>query len=295
VSVLTEIAHGFRRNLLLIGGCYGVAEGCALATGAPPVPGDLAGIAVGAALSVLAYPSVHEPLLRRVTRRPRTTMTLEDWRQLREMERELDWELSEPPASVAESARPAPAAVECIRCGQARVTPVGGMCVPCRRQERRVMTATPIEPAGTALNGPGFLPAPMTGPGGRWRPLSELPEVKADGGIPAEPLIENMRRELEGHAPVTWDDVAYASEASEHFAALARVGRESCIVPARCPICAARALDTERELRAAIGLPDAGAHDYHIDSAGREWCRDGDDLWWIKPAPGAPWYRQNKA
>lgn len=52
------------------------------------------------------------------------------------------------------------------------------------------------------LDGAGSGPAaPMTGPGGRWRPLSELPEIRQAGdeteGIPAGPLIENMRRELE--------------------------------------------------------------------------------------------------
>jgi len=45
----------------------------------------------------------------------------------------------------------------------------------------------------------GTMPgAPMTGPGGRWRPLSELPEADAvPEGIPAAPLIEGMRQELE--------------------------------------------------------------------------------------------------
>jgi hypothetical protein len=36
----------------------------------------------------------------------------------------------------------------------------------------------------------------------------------------------------------TWDDVAYASEASEHFAQLTRVGRERCI--GFCPFCEER-------------------------------------------------------
>jgi hypothetical protein len=46
--------------------------------------------------------------------------------------------------------------------------------------------------------------APMTGPGGRWRPVSELPEVQqATEGIPAGPLIENMRQELEAQREVT--------------------------------------------------------------------------------------------
>jgi hypothetical protein len=51
--------------------------------------------------------------------------------------------------------------------------------------------------------------APMTGPGGRWHPVSELPEMRqaddrtATEGIPAGPLIENMRQELEAQREVT--------------------------------------------------------------------------------------------
>jgi hypothetical protein len=41
-------------------------------------------------------------------------------------------------------------------------------------------------------------------------------------------------------AKTAWDDVAYASEASQHFAALARVGREHCA--SYCPICLYRLL-----------------------------------------------------
>lgn len=98
------------------------------------------------------------------------------------------------------------------------------------------------------MSGPGFLSAPMTGPGGRWRPLSELPEVKADDGIPAEPLIENMRRELDAHAPsyakARSDREITAARAAIHFAALARVGLGSCI--SCCPICDKRWIEDER-------------------------------------------------
>lgn len=119
MSALTEILRGFRRNMLFVGGGFWVAEGCALATGANPVPGDLAGIAAGFTAAILAYPSVHEGILRHVARRPyHPPMTPEDYRRLREMEIELGWELSEPP--------------------------------------------------------PPAVGAPMTGPGGRWRPVSEL-------------------------------------------------------------------------------------------------------------------------
>lgn len=198
-----------------------------------------------------------------------------------------------------------PAACECTLCGRRYEARREGTCGPCRRQETRVLTANAqVSAPGTAAlsgtgslsarvtpggrdylpggvvirycaapgkrvvledEGAGSLSAPMTGPGGRWRPLSELPEVKAaehfadlaaEGresciipsecpmcaerdrrrepeGIPADRLIEGMRRELEASAP------AYAdARAAEHFAALARVGRESCI--GFCPICAER-------------------------------------------------------
>lgn len=35
-----------------------------------------------------------------------------------------------------------------------------------------------------------------------------------------------------------------------------------------------------------------GSHDRGTDSAGREWLRDKDDIWWIKPTADSPWYRQ---
>lgn len=98
MSVLPEILRGFRRNILFIGGGYWAAEGVALATGVNPVPGDLTGVALGAAAAVLAYPSVHEGILRRIACRPR--MTPEDYRQLRELEADLGWEPSEPCAPV---------------------------------------------------------------------------------------------------------------------------------------------------------------------------------------------------
>jgi hypothetical protein len=40
-------------------------------------------------------------------------------------------------------------------------------------------------------------------------------------------------------------------------------------------------------------VPPPGAHDLTFDSAGREWCRDADDLVWNKPTPDSPWFRQN--
>jgi len=109
--------------------------------------------------------SVRESVLRRVARRPyRPPLTPEDWRQLREMEIELGWEPSEPPATVAEPARPA-------RKGAPRAarededTPAGGTGGTGQIQ----ITYYPPETGS----------APMTGPGGRWHPVSELPEHDA--------------------------------------------------------------------------------------------------------------------
>ena len=141
---------------------------------------------------------------------------------------------------------------------------VAWVCPDCNAElpARWTLTATPSVSADPALSAAGSLSAPMTGPGGRWRPLSELPGMRQeDDGIPGGPLIEGMRRELEAErqrhreAKATWDDVAYASEASAHFAALARVGQEFC--PSYCPICAGR---LERLVRASILAvpPDLG-------------------------------------
>jgi len=58
----------------------------------------------------------------------------------------------------------------------------------------------------------------------------------------SDPEFDEFRHE--GDAPgslpskAAWADVAYASEASQHFAQLARVGREFCV--SYCPICSHR-------------------------------------------------------
>ncbi len=194
MSVLREILRNFRRNLLFIGGGWGIAEGCALAAGTSPVPGDLAGIALGAAASVLACRSVHEPLLRRVTHRPRRTMTPDDYRRLREMEIELGWEPSELPATLTELPPSSP----------------------------EPLTATPGVSAGPALSGTGSLSA-------KGRPVDS---VWSTGGSSRCicPACQQSMREGRGKVP---DAVA-----AEHFAQLARVGREHCL--SYCPICAER-------------------------------------------------------
>jgi hypothetical protein len=146
--------------------------------------------------------------------RPR--MTAEDYRRLRELEAELGWELTATPADVAdyrrlremeiglgwepgdppEPARPSlPVACECGKCD-------GSHEGPAMRWFRDTRRPDPVqgEPPAPAAG------APMTGPGGAWRPVSELFERDA--------------------------------RAAEHFAGLDRAGRESCIDP--CPFCAER-------------------------------------------------------
>jgi len=147
--------------------------------------------------------------------RPR--MTPEDWRQLREMEIELGWEPSEAPALEAGQTPPA------------KVT--GGTL--------------------TAFTGPlpdtAALSAPMTGPGGRWRPLSELlAENKAAGFTAAacdcggcgEASREFGRQLREQVIASQGIPLAWVTTADGHFAQLARVGRERCI--GFCPICSER-------------------------------------------------------
>jgi hypothetical protein len=103
--------------------------------------------------------------------RPR--MTPDDYQRLREMEIELGWEPSEPPAPEAELPAESPqAACDCGKCGE-YARHFGHPC-------EQVIASQGIPPAMApaamlALGGAGTLSAPMTGPGGRWRPLGELP------------------------------------------------------------------------------------------------------------------------
>jgi hypothetical protein len=250
-------------------------------------------------------------MLRRQERelsRPR--MTAEDYRHLRDMEIELGWEPSELPASVAKPKFPAPPAPRGCECPDEtrdtvwvhvpdRATWVASYCAACGRGTGALTSAGSVQPSGTAA-------------------------LSGTGTLSAKPA---------------WDDVAYPSEASQHFAQLAKVGRKYCL--SYCPICAERLdalmrasilavppdlgdsagdlrrdmrdlndldsirarrwLEMERNGRLVIrrGLPPSphmppGAIEGFRDSAGREWCRDADDLWWIKPVPDGPWHRQDK-
>jgi hypothetical protein len=154
---------------------------------------------IGLLALIVAQTRMLGTLRRRERELSRPRMTAEDYRRLREMEIELGWEPSEPPASVAEPAPTTretalPAACECGHCDGSHEAPA----MRWFRDTRRPLPGEPPAPeTGTA---------PMTGPGGRWRPVSELAE----------------------------HDV----KAAEHFAGLANVGRESCVDP--CPFCAER-------------------------------------------------------
>jgi hypothetical protein len=167
--------------------------------------------AVIACLALIAWQTRMIGTLRQRERelsRPR--MTPEDYRRLREMEIELGWEPSELPTDVKAPVAATPRESHCFECAL--------------RQNEARMRASIIAPKPDLgnlqadldrdmrdlreldANSAGSLSAPMTGPGGRWRPVSELPEL--------------------------------AALAAEHFAALDRVGRQSC--PGFCPLCAGR-------------------------------------------------------
>jgi hypothetical protein len=251
MSILREILHNFLLNVFFFGGGFWIAEECALAAGAPPVPGDLAGIAVGAVASVLAYRSVHEPLLRHITGRPH--MTPEDYRHLREMEIELGWEPSEMPTPVERSSREAatpvtPAPPRYCTCAEPSLvevrvpesaTSVASYCAACGRATGTLTATGTVTLSGTAaLSGSGTL-----------------------------------------SAKATWDDVAYPSEAAQHFAQLARVGREYC--PSYCPICADR--DSRRVTRSFADVKaDGKATERRIKDEAKAVARLAEDIATVK-------------
>jgi len=174
-------------------------------------------------------------------------MTMGDWCRLREMERELGWEPSEippgmtvlPPARrnrpvpdppqestatprrVALSPVEAPAPVWCRCPDEARDTVwvhvperstwVASYCAACGRRVRRGGAGQT-----STVHFSGSADGMVTGGGGGGGGTSETT-------WPACPHRAG------------WDDVAYPSEASEHFAALARIGLEHCL--SWCPIC----------------------------------------------------------
>lgn len=93
------------RNMLFMGVLMLTAIGLSEAAGASFAVPEVAAIGVGAVAANLTRRPAREAVLRRVARRPR--MTPEDYRHLREMEIELGFEPSEPPASVWVPVQPA--------------------------------------------------------------------------------------------------------------------------------------------------------------------------------------------
>jgi hypothetical protein len=152
---------------------------------------------------IITQTRVMRTLQRRQRELNRPRMTPEDYRQLREMEIELGWEPIEPACDCGKSQEEHAREWD----EQVREQVIASQGIP-------PLTATGSMSAGpAALSGTGSLSAPMTGPGGRWRPVSELPERDA--------------------------------RVAEHDAILAAEGRESCIVPSYCPVCAKRAAGSE--------------------------------------------------
>jgi hypothetical protein len=144
-----------------------------------------------------------------VAARPR--MTAADWAELREMEAALGWEeLSEPPPGFLPEKRLSSAVERGAAAGRCEC----GFCDGTHEGPgMRWFRDTRGGPGGSGQVHITYFPyggeppatAPMTGPGGRWQPLSELPEVKA------------------------------VLAAAAHFEALAAVGRKSCLSP--CEMC----------------------------------------------------------
>lgn len=196
-----ETALRFRRNVLLVGAGFWAAEGLALATGVNPVPGDLTGVALGAAAAVLAYPPVREGVLRRIAHRPRMIMTDEDYKRLREMEIELGFELGEMPEP----------------------------------------TALPLadEPAAETAADRDRLPVGLRPVPGCTCPPVEIRAI--DSAVPVGVVCAACEKQISQVTVAVEPSAAPA----EHFAALARVGRDSCL--SFCPICADRFLELHGE------------------------------------------------
>jgi hypothetical protein len=245
VSTLREILRNVRLNVFILGGIWWIAYVIAVVAGVPALPLFAVAIGLGAALAVLFAFVPREAVLRRVTHRPRRTMTPDDYRHLRELETELGWEPSEMP--MPEPARPtrgtgSPVACECVRHASDRAF-AQGPCATCRQRARSgTLTATgPVTLSGTAaLSGTGTL-----------------------------------------SAKATWDDVAYPSEAAQHFAKLAKVGLEYCL--SYCPICAER---LDALMRASILVPEPDLGDVRGDL--KRDLRDLSDLDGAGSVPTAP-------
>jgi len=160
--------------------------------------------------------SVRENVLRRIARRPyHPPMTPEDYRRLAELETGLGWEPTEPPAELEVPA-------ECADCGAPFPMDAGPDCPGCRNMVPKTAPET--------------VSAPMTGPGGRWRPVSELPEHDERAAEHFAALAPERPGRCRPAGWVGGATQADLSHMSEHFAAEAKAGRG----PSYCPVCAGR-------------------------------------------------------
>ena len=236
MSAVTDVQRRARQMRMFRAAFAALTALNALILAADVAAGSLAALLAAAAVAFCVLMIVRNTRLIRSLRlqerelnRPR--MTPEDWRQLRELEAELGWELSELPASMAKPAQPARSFAE-----QAKVV------------ENSVrLTAAGSVSMASLLSGTGTLSAPMTGPGGRWRPLSELLAENRAAGFTAaacdcggcgEASREFGRQLREQVIASQGIPLAWVTTADGHFAQLARVGRERCI--GFCPICSER-------------------------------------------------------
>ena len=174
-------------------------------------------------------------VLRHIARRPRKTMTPEDYQQLREMERELGFEPSDVPV-------PAPSAAEA-------------------EQAARNMQA--------ALRKYASEPVPVMAqdPGTCMREQAEhlRRQIIFSYGVPPARVINA------GERLAAEDLLANAAEGAVHFAQLARVGRESCVSP--CRLCEARDRHYPTpEDRAVLAAKLAAFED---DASLRDWIENG--------------------
>lgn len=223
----------------------GAGAGIALAhtTGLPVAPLDLGGIALGAAAWFVTQPHVRESALRRMAHRPRRTMTPEDYRRTRELERELGWEPSEPCMPVE-----VPAGREWVKVHPPADRPVTRPAGYLRNSVWS--TSGTITSAGSAqlprrpaLSGSGSLSAKVTA--GCECGDGDVVEICVpESAAPLAAYCRTCMRLTRQSAAIP-DAVMHAAfrdfkgtVVAEHFAALARVGRETCI--GFCPICAER-------------------------------------------------------
>jgi len=197
--------------------------------------------------------SVRENVLRRIARRPyHPPMTPEDYRRLAELETGLGWEPTEPPAELEVPAE----RCECGKCDGSHKGPAMRWfrdtrrwgpdqawsrhpfvpaCADCGAP--RPMDAGPDCPGCMVpKTAPETVSAPMTGPGGRWRPVSELPEHDERAAEHFAALAPERPGRCRPAGWVGGATQADLSHMSEHFAAEAKAGRG----PSYCPVCAGR-------------------------------------------------------